>query len=392
MSKNLKHLLSERAKELPESEMAEIIKIAEEDRKVLSLGPGEPDFTAPKTVIEAAKKALDKGFTHYSAPGGRHELKDSIARKLEKENKIPIHNAHNNIFVGAGSTEAMLLSSICLIDAGQEVIVPNPSFLAYKPTVELMRGNALDLKLGHENGFQIEGEEVEKLVSRKTKAIIFCTPSNPTGTVLKKKHLEEIADIAVEHELMVLSDEAYEDLVYEDAKHVSIASLNGMFEYCLTFHTFSKSFAMPGFRTGYASGPKWLIEKMSKLAVYSSISANTVSQIAAKHAIEKVKKERNAMRNEYNKRRKFVLKRIKKINGLHIEVEPKGAFYVFPKIEVEKTSKELSHYLLEKAKVLTVTGTEFGTNGEGFLRLSYATALPKIEKAFDSMEKAMEKL
>ncbi len=390
--KTFEHLLSERASQLPESEMPEIMKIAEENSSIISLGPGEPDFDTPKSVVEACKQALDKGYTHYSPPGGRHELKDAIAKKLEKENKIPISNPHHEICVTAGSTEAILLANMCLVDAGQEIIIPNPGFLTYKPTVELMQGFALDLHLKHESGFQIDTEELKKQINPKTRALILCTPSNPTGTVLKKKVLEEISDIAIENNLIVLADEAYEKFVYDGAKHVSIASLNGMFEHVLTLQTFSKTYAMPGFRVGYACGPKWLIDRISKLALYSSVSPSTANQLAAKFALENVHKEIEEMAEEYNKRRKYILKRLSTINGLHVEVEPEGAFYVFPLIQVEKSSRQLAHYLLQEAKVLAVPGNEFGTGGEGFLRFSYATALPKIATAMDRIEDAMNKL
>ncbi|MFH0715014.1 MAG: pyridoxal phosphate-dependent aminotransferase [Candidatus Diapherotrites archaeon] len=390
--KTLEHLLSERASQLPPSDFAQIMKIAEEDASVISLGPGEPDFSTPKPIIEYCKKVLDEGYTHYSPPGGRHELKEAIAKKLQKENKIPVENALQNVCVTAGSTEALLLANLCICDAGQEIIVPNPGFIAYKPGVELMQGFALDLHLTHENGFQIETDELKKEINPKTKALILCSPSNPTGTVLSKKVLEEIAEIAIENQLLIISDEAYEKFVYDGAKHVSIASLNGMFEYCLTLQSFSKTYAMPGFRVGYACGPKWLVEKMGKLAVYSSLSPNTPAQLSAQFALEHGDKEVKEMAEEYNARRKFILKRLKSMNGLHVEVEPEGAFYVFPLIQVKKSSAQLAQYLLDEAKVLTVPGTEFGSSGEGFLRLSYATALPKIETALDKIEDALNKL
>ena len=388
----MKENLSERVTELPDSVISELIRIAEEDKSIISLGPGEPDFPTPKTILDFGKKMLDQKFTHYSPPGGRKELKELIAKKAKKENKIKTEDAQKQIVVLNGSTEAIMLSLMCFVDAGEEVLVPNPSFLAYIPSVELLQGFAVNIALDAEEGFQINPDLIKGLVSKKTKAIILNSPSNPTGTVMKKKLLEEIASIAIENNLMIISDEAYEYYVYGNAKHESIAALNGLENNVLTLQSFSKSFAMPGFRVGYAIGPEWLIEPMTKIHVYSSLCAPTISQKMAEKALLSPRKEIEKMRKEYDKRRKLVLRRIAEIPLLHIEVQPEGAFYAFPKIQANMSSLELSKYLLREAKVSVVPGTEFGKHGEGFIRISYATNYSLIEKAMDRIEKAMKKL
>ena len=388
----MKENLSERVTELPDSVISELIRIAEEDKSIISLGPGEPDFPTPKTILDFGKKMLDQKFTHYSPPGGRKELKELIAKKAKKENKIKTEDAQKQIVVLNGSTEAIMLSLMCFVDAGEEVLVPNPSFLAYIPSVELLQGFAVNIALDADEGFQINPDLIKGLVSKKTKAIILNSPSNPTGTVMKKKLLEEIASIAIENNLMIISDEAYEYYVYGNAKHESIAALNGLENNVLTLQSFSKSFAMPGFRVGYAIGPEWLIEPMTKIHVYSSLCAPTISQKMAEKALVSPRKEIEKMRKEYDKRRKLVLRRIAEIPLLHIEVQPEGAFYAFPKIQANMSSLELSKYLLREAKVSVVPGTEFGKHGEGFIRISYATNYSLIEKAMDRIEKAMKKL
>ena len=379
--------LSKRVKELPKSEIAQIIKLAEEDKSIISLGIGEPDFTAPVIVRQAVKKALDKGFTHYSPASGRTELLEAIAKKCRKENKLCIENPETQVIATSGSTEAILMSILSIVDVGEELLVPNPGFLAYKPAVELIQGNPIDYNLSSTDGFQIHTEEISKLCTPKTQGIIINTPSNPTGTVLKKKVLEEIANLALEKKLLIISDEAYEYFIYNNTRHVSIGSLNGMEKQVLTLQSFSKSFAMPGFRLGYAVGPEELVKAMQNFHIYTSLSPNTMSQVAAPTAFQKCWKDVRKMRNEYAKRRKFILEGLREVEGLEVEVEPEGAFYVFPKILNRMNSKQASHFLLNHAKVLTTPGTEFGTQGEGFLRMSYATALPKIKTAIERMKK-----
>ena len=382
----LREIVSEREKELPKLTIGKLLKIAEEEKNIISLGPGEPDFVTPEHIREAAKHALDKGYTHYSPVSGRTDLKEKIVEKLEKENGISVEL--DQVIVTAGSTEAIMLGLMCVIDPGEGVIIPDPGFLAYRPCVEVLNGMPLILDLKEEEGFQIAKEDLERtILPEKTKAIIINTPGNPTGVVFSRKTLEEIADFAVEYDLLIISDEAYEKFVYDEAKHISIGSLNGMGSRVLTLHSFSKSYAMPGFRLGYAAGPKEVINGMKKLHIFSSVCAPTISQIAGLHALSGNQECVEEMRKEYDRRRKMIVKRVNEIDGFSC-VKPEGAFYVFPNIkDFGLSSYEFAEKLLKEAKVAVVPGTEFGRNGEGFVRLSYATAYEKIEEAMDRIER-----
>jgi len=381
-----REIVSEREKRLPKLTIGKLLKIAKEDKNIISLGPGEPDFVAPEHIREAAKQALDKGCTHYSPVSGRADLKEKITEKLEKENGISVEP--EQVVVTAGSTEAIMLALMCVIDPGDGVIIPDPGFLAYRPCVEILNGMPLILDLKEEEGFQIAKEDLERaILPEKTKAIIINTPGNPTGVVFSRKTLEEIADFAVEYDLLIISDEAYEKFVYDEAKHISIGSLNGMGSRVLTLQSFSKSYAMPGFRLGYAAGPKEVINGMKKLHIFSSVCAPTISQIAGLHALSGNQKCVEEMRKEYDRRRKMIVKRVNEIDGFSC-VKPEGAFYVFPNIkDFGLSSYEFAEKLLKEAKVAVVPGTEFGRNGEGFVRLSYATAYEKIEEAANRIER-----
>ncbi len=387
----IRHIISEREEELPASMIGKLLKIAEERKDIISLGPGEPDFDSPGNIIKAVKKRLEQKYTHYSPPGGRTELKETIIKKLGKENRIK--TMPENIIVTTGSTEAILLALMCTIDPGEGVLLPDPGFLAYKPTVEILNGIPLSVPLYEEDGFEFTTERMEKtIIPEKTNVLIINTPSNPTGTVFSRKRLEEIADFAREHELLVISDEAYEKFVYDDARHISIGSLNGMAEYVLTLHSFSKTYAMPGFRIGYAAGPENLVRAMTKLHTFTSICAPTLSQMAAMDALKGSQAAVEKMRREYDRRRRMVVKRINEIPGVSC-IMPKGAFYAFPNIKgFGMKSLNFSEWLLRRSKVAVVPGTEFGRMGEGYIRISYATSYEKIESAMNKIERAVKDL
>lgn len=393
---NIRSLISEREKDLPGAMIGRLLKLAAESKDIISLGPGEPDFCAPMYVIEAMKRAVQTCETHYSPVEGRKELKEAIIKKLKRENKIEAKP--ENIIVTSGSTEAILLSLMCLVDPEEEVLVPNPGFLGYVPTIELLNGVAISIPLEQKNGFQMDGDTIRKQIAnpKKLRAIIINTPANPTGAVLKRRVLEEIADVAIEYNVPVLADEAYEKFVYDGARHVSIASLNGMEDYVVTFQSFSKTFAMPGFRVGYACGPKPLIEAMAKVHVYTSLCSPTPSQMAAAVALNDTKNMNKCVKEmveEYARRRDMILKRLRGIKGFHVD-NPEGAFYVFPSFSFKKKmlSVQFVEWMLKQAKVAAVPGTEFGSYGEGFIRFSYATSYDKIEKAMDRLEHATKKL
>ncbi len=386
-----RNLISERASELPVLTIGKLLHIAEEDKSIISLGPGEPDFTAPKNIIAAAKRALDKGFTHYSPAAGRKDLKEAIIRKLRKDNRI--HAGPENIVVTTGSTEAIMLALMCTIDPGEGVMYPDPGFLAYRPSIEALNGMALPIPLHEEDGFQIDVERMERqIVPEKTNVLILNSPSNPTGTVFSKKALEEVAGFAMEYDLLIIADEAYEKLVYGGAKHISIGSLNGMEDRVLTLHSFSKTYAMPGFRLGYAVGEEKLIAAMTKMHLFTSLCAPTLSQVAAIEALKGPQTAVRKMVREYDRRRRMIIRRLSEIQGFRC-TEPKGAFYAFPNISHYKMkSYKFAEWLLKNAKVAVVPGTEFGRMGEGFIRCSYATEYKKIGKAMDNIERAVRRL
>ena len=374
--------VSERELQLPPAVIEKLIKYVSERKDVISLGPGEPDFPVPKPIADYTKKIAGR-CNHYSPPGGRHELKEAILKKLRKENKIRC--GEENVVVTAGSQEALLLAIAATHDATEQMIIPDPSFLAYVPTLEMLDAVPVMLPLREDEGFQPNPERMEKLITSKTQAIMLNTPSNPTGTVLKKSVLEEIADVAVEHDLYVFSDEAYERIIYE-GKHVSVGSLNGMKSRVISFFTFSKTYAMCGYRLGYCVAPVDIASAIKKMHVYTSICAPTMSQMLGAKALSMPRKHVDAMVREYKRRRNYLVGRLNNM-GLQT-LMPQGAFYTFSNISnYSKSSSRFSQSLLKKQKVAVIPGTEFGPSGEGYVRCSYSTKMPLIEKACDRIEK-----
>jgi len=378
--------ISERELELPEAVIGKLLKISAESKDIISLSVGEPDFTTPKPLLDYAKTILPKA-THYTSTSGRIELREALAKKLKKENKINLDP--DNILVTNGSQEAILTGFLSTLDPTEQAIVPNPGYLAYIPAIELVSGHPVYVKLDEEDNFEFNPERIkENIDKKKTKVIMINTPSNPTGTVLSKSTLEEIADIAIEYDLYIFSDEAYEKLVY-GKKHISIGSLNGMNEHVVTFQTFSKSYAMPGFRVGYAAGPEKLIKAMDKVHHYVTLCAPNVSQLMALKALSLPNKYIEDMRKEYDRRRKFIVNRLNEL-GLRTTM-PNGAFYAFSNIlDYTTDSFKFSEQLLKKTKVAVVPGVEFGRYGEGYIRFSYATDYKLIEKGMDRIEKFLK--
>ena len=346
--------ISNRELELPDAVIGKLLKLAVEDKSIISLGPGEPDFITPKPIRDYTKKIIDKA-THYGAPQGNIELREAICKKLKKDNKIKANP--ENVIVTCGSQEAIFVALLTSLDVAEQVIIPNPSYLVYTPAVELVNGVPVFLELKENENWEINPDRLKKLVNKKkTHGIIINTPSNPLGSVLSKKILEEIADIAVENDLWIFADEAYEKLIY-DKKHISIGSLNGMEEYVVTFHTFSKSYAMCGYRLGYAIGPEKLINAMTKVSHYVTLSAPTISQLVGVKALSIANKYIEDMRKEYDRRRKFIVKRL---NGIGLQTKmPYGAFYTFSNIKhLSKNSYRFAQELLNKSKVAVVPGAE----------------------------------
>ncbi len=382
--------LSDRLELVNPSEIRKLFDLAAGMEDVISLGIGEPDFDTPEHIKGYAKEALDRGMTHYGPNAGLPMLREAIAKKLKEQNGIEA-DPKSEVMVLVGANQAFLMGLATFLKDGEEVLIPSPMFVSYAPAVILAGGKPVEVPTYEENEFRLSVDDLEKHVSDKTRALIINSPNNPTGAVLTKKDLEEIANFAVEHDLMVLSDEVYEHFVYDGIKNHSIASLDGMFERTITINGFSKTFAMTGWRLGFVAAPSWVIEKMVRFQMYNATCPVTFAQYAAAKALEDERswKAVEEMRKEYDRRRNLVWKRLNEM-GLPT-LKPKGAFYIFPRIrDTGLTDKEFSELMLKEAKVAVVPGSAFGKAGEGYIRISYATAYEKLEEAMDRMESVLK--
>ncbi len=381
--------LSDRLDLVNPSEIRKLFDLAQGIEGLISLGIGEPDFDTPEHIREYAKEALDKGMTHYSPNAGLMMLREAVAKKLKEQNGIEA-DPSREIMILTGANQAFLMGLAAFLRDGEEVLIPSPMFVTYAPAVTLAGGRPVEVPTYEENEFRLSVDDLEKKVTEKTRALIINSPNNPTGAVLTKKDLEEIADFAVEHDLMVFSDEVYEHFVY-GVKHHSIGALNGMFERTITVNGFSKTFAMTGWRLGFVAAPSWIIEKMTRFQMYNSTCPVTFAQYAAAKALEDERswKAVEDMRREYERRRNLVLERL---NGMGLPtVKPKGAFYIFPRVrDTGLTDREFSELMLKEAKVAVVPGGAFGRSGLGYIRISYATSYEQLEEAMDRMEKVLE--
>ncbi len=376
--------ISEREGELPDLEIEKLLEILVEHPDILSLGPGEPDFPVAKEIVDYTKK-IAGNVNHYSPPGGRKELKEEIVKKLKKENNI--HVTPEQVIVTCGSQEALMLAAASCLDVSEQILIPDPGFMGFLPLFEMFHATPKQISLQEEKGYSINPDDVRKAIERKkTKVLLINSPSNPTGNVLSRKILEELADIAIEYNLTIFSDEAYEKILYDDAKHISIGSLNGMSAHVATFQSFSKTAAMCGYRVGYVAAPGELAGAIKKTHVLSSICAPTISQMLAVKALQMGNKYVNKMVAEYDRRRKMIIPRLNSM-GLSTPM-PKGAFYAFSNITpFEKQSKKFCLKMIQKAKVSAVPGIDFGPTGEGHIRFSFATDYKKIQTAMDRLEK-----
>ncbi len=376
--------LTEQIKAIPPSGIRKFFDLAAEMDDVLSLSIGEPDFSTPMSFCEAAIQSLREGKTAYSANMGMIELRQEISKYLEKltNNK---YDPKSEILVTVGGSEAVDIAFRAIIENGDEVLIPEPAFVAYRPCVELTGGVAVPMPLSFEDGFKVTPEVVEKYVTPKTKAILLNFPGNPTGVVMEKDELEALAKVCIKHNLCVISDEIYAELVYGQ-KHYSISSFEGMRDRTIVISGVSKAFAMTGWRLGYLAAPKEMMTGIAKIHQFALMCAPTMSQYAALEAFKTGEGEVKKMCDEYNKRREYIVKRLR---GMGLEIfEPKGAFYAFPCIKsTGMTSGEFCEGLLNAEHVAVVPGTAFGECGEGFIRISYAASMDTIEKAMDKMEK-----
>jgi len=383
--------ISDRVKSIQHSGIRRLFDLAQSTAGVISLGIGEPDYRTPDHVIEAAKKALNQGYTHYTPNAGFPDLRTAIAEKMRKENGI-IADPENEIIVTVGGAGAIFLATTVLLNPGDEVLIPDPGFVTYAPCVMMAGAKPISVPVREENFFRILPSDVEERVTRKTRCIILNSPQNPTGAVLLENDLRGLAEIAIGNNLAVISDEVYEKLLYDGAKHLSIGSYPEMAERTITVNSFSKTYAMTGWRVGYAVAPADIIREMVKIQQNTVANAPAVAQKAALAAIEGPQDFVFEMVREYDRRRRYLVKHLSDINCFSC-TSPKGAFYVFPNIsKTRQSSMEFAEALLRVGKVATVPGTAFGRYGEGYLRLCYATPIEKIDQALEGIKKTVESL
>ena len=365
------------------------IVVEMDDPDVISLGVGEPDFDTPWHIRDEGIYSLEKGKTFYTSNAGLKELKIEISKFLKRRYEVE-YDYNKEILVTVGGSEAIDIAMRAMLDPGDEVLIPQPSYVSYVPCATLANGVPVIIELKAENEFRLTAEQLEAAITPKTKLLVLPFPNNPTGAVMEKKDLEAIAKVIIDHDLYVLSDEIYSELTYLD-KHVTIASLPGMKERTIVINGFSKSHAMTGWRLGYACGPEIIIKQMLKNHQYAIMCAPTTSQYAAVAALRDGDDDVAAMREEYNRRRRYLLHRFKEM-GLEC-FEPFGAFYIFPCIkEFGMTSDEFVTELLKAKKVAVVPGTAFGDSGEGFLRISYAYSIEDLKVALGRLEEFINDL
>lgn len=387
--------ISNRLSRIPFSSIREIFEEAGSmERNGISITHmeiGRPDFDTPLHIKQAAATALHKGYVHYTSNSGILELREAIAAKLYRENGI-IVDPHKEVVVSVGCKEAIINMIFAFINPGDEVLVPDPAWLEYQYIVELAGGVPISVPLQEQESFILNPNDVRDRLSTRTKMIILNSPHNPTGSVLPESHLKELAQIAMENDLLVLSDEIYEKLVYEDTEHISIASLPGMFERTVTINGFSKAYAMDGWRLGYAAGPEALIQPILKMHQYNTTSATSFAQYGGVEAYNGPQEPVAEMVKEFDKRRRQLVKRLQEIPEVSCVV-PKGAFYVFPSFQhTGLSSKELATILLREAKIACVPGSAFGKYGEGYLRMAYSTDIDQINQAMDRLSSVMEQI
>ncbi len=355
---------------------------------VISLGIGEPDFDTPPHILQAGIRALEQGATHYTSNAGLLELRQAISDHLDKLYGVR-YNPQGEITVTVGVSEALYLAMTAVLNPGEEVIIPTPCFVSYQAEAILAGGVPVELPLRAENNFQLTAEMLEAAITPRTKAILIGYPNNPTGAVADREALLRMAQVAEKHDLVVISDEIYDRLVY-GVPHVCFASLPGMRERTITLGGFSKAYAMTGWRIGYAAAPAAILGGLVRIHQYTIMSAPTVAQYAAIEALRHGEEAVESMRQEYDRRRKLI---VGGLNDLGLTtIEPRGAFYAFPNISVTGMDEEtFAQKLLEEERVAVVPGTAFGPGGEGFVRCSYATAYEKIEQALERMTRFMQR-
>jgi len=381
--------ISRRIAGLKPSGIRKFFDIAATMKDVISLGIGEPDFTTPEPILKAGMRSLEHGDTHYTSNFGIIELRLALADHLSRLYGVQ-YNPETEILITVGGSEALNLAAIALLNPGDELIIPTPCFVSYQAAAIMAGGVAVEVPCRMENNFDLDGDELRAAITPRSKAILLGFPNNPTGAVASRENLLKVAKIAEEHDLVVISDEIYDRLVY-GVRHVCFPSLPGMYNRTLLLGGFSKDYAMTGWRIGYAAGPESLIKGLVRVHQYLVMSAPTMSQYAALEALQSGEPYVKQMHDEYDRRRKLIVSGLNQI-GLPT-FEPKGAFYAFPKVSATGLDDEtFCNRLLQDQHVAMVPGNSFGLGGEGFARCSYATSYDLIEEALDRIEHFVRKI
>ena len=385
----MRNALSKKIVDIQPSGIRKFFDVVNEMPDAISLGVGEPDFDTPWRIREEGIFSLERGRTFYTSNAGLQELRDEICKYLDRKIHVS-YDPKKETMVTVGGSEAIDVALRCMLDPGDEVLIPQPSYVSYLPCTVMADGVPVIVELKNENQFKLTVEDMADKVSERTKILVLPFPNNPTGSIMTKEDLEPIAEFVKEHDLYVISDEIYSELSYQ-GEHVSIASLPGMRERTVVINGFSKGFAMTGWRLGYCCGPQAILKQMIKLHQFAIMCAPTNSQYAAIEGLRNCEDEVAEMRKAYNQRRRFLMHEFKNI-GMEC-FEPFGAFYVFPSIQqFGMTSEEFATRLLMEEKVAVVPGTAFGKCGEGFLRISYAYSLEDLKEALGRLRHFIQKL
>ena len=385
----MRNAISKKIEGIQPSGIRKFFDVVREMPDAISLGVGEPDFDTPYSVREEGIYALEKGRTFYTSNAGLKELREEISRYLKRKYSLD-YDADDEIMVTVGGSEAIDVALRCMVDPGDEVLIPTPCYVSYLPCAIMADAVPKVIELKAENQFKLTRQELIDSITDKTKILMLAFPNNPTGAIMTREELEELVPVIIEHDLYVISDEIYSELTY-DNKHCSIASLPGMKERTVTINGFSKAFAMTGWRLGYACAPKEIMKQMIKLHQFAIMCAPTNSQFAAVEALRNCDDDVDRMVEAYNQRRRFLLNSFKEM-GIDC-FEPFGAFYVFPSIaKFGMTSEEFANRLLREQKLAVVPGTAFGECGEGFVRISYAYSIENLKQGMDRIRKFIESL
>lgn len=385
----MRNPLSDKVVNIKPSGIRKFFDIVSEMDDVISLSVGEPDFDTPWHIRDEGIYSLEKGRTFYTSNAGLKELKEEISRYLKRKQGVE-YNPSDEIFVTVGGSEGIDAALRAMLNGGEEVLIPQPSYVSYEPCAILAGGVPVIINLKEENEFRLTAQELEAAITDKTKILILPFPNNPTGAIMERQDLEEIAKVIIKHDIFVISDEIYSELTYKD-KHVSIVEIDGMKERTVLINGFSKAYAMTGWRLGYVCAPKEITRQMLKIHQFAIMCAPTTSQYAAIEALRNGDDDVEQMREAYNQRRRYLLYAFKEM-GIKC-FEPFGAFYVFPSIkEFGLTSEEFATRFLQEEKVAAVPGTAFGDCGEGFLRISYAYSLDNLKIAMGRLADFVDRL